>query len=157
MSIPSDYFKLIDFRARSLVCGTRVNEQTGKSEPNTGHLAHDFAKHLLCQRAVREGWLRELTGHLVMAVKAKLKANQDIGDVGHLMPDAEWIRATAENAAKANAAAEWRKEVIAEHGIMDNFLQKTARGFVAKSQPNASVPVRRVLTETSRRMSAEHE
>lgn len=157
MSLPPDYFKLIDFRARSIVCGTRINERTGKVEPRSGGLSEDFAKHLLSQRAEREGWQKELTRHLVMAVKARLMANQDIGDVGVLMPDADWIRCASETAAKAKAAAEWRKQIVEEHGSMDNFLQKTARGYIARSQPNSFTLVRRVLTETSRRMSADHE
>lgn len=155
--LPPDFLKLTAFRARSFVCGTRVHGRSGKLEPNFDSFAAEHLRHPLVQRSVREGWDRDLRAHLIFAVRKAMLQELPHDDIGRFMPDAEWIRAAANNARRYAEASAWQKQMAEEHGSFDNFLQKTARGYVARSQPNAGSSVRRVLTETSRRMTADQD
>ena len=130
---PDDYLKTVDFRARCFVNGTVKNPKTGKDEPHSGHWSRSFRGHPWVEQSISEGWGRDLRQHVIAAVKRRIMSGQSFGAVEELMPDAKWVESVRRHAAAYAEAAKWREQVIAEHGSVDAYLQKSAKGNNAKA------------------------
>ena len=129
---PDDYLKTVDFRARCFVNGTVKNPKTGKDEPRSGHWSSTFRGHPWVEASIKEGWDRDLSQHVIMAVKRRILQDKPFHVLEELMPDAKWVQRVRYHAARYKAAEEWRAKVIAEHGSVDAYLREAKLSHNAK-------------------------
>jgi hypothetical protein len=126
---------LVDFNARCLVNGTRKHERSGRFEPISGEWSSRFAGHPWVQASEKEGWGRELRAAVIAEVKRRMLSDEPFDQIEVLMPSKIWIENARKRAVVEAEAAEWRARIIAEHGSVDAFLMKTAKGNNANSGP----------------------
>lgn len=99
---------LADFKARCFVNGVHRHSKSGKVEPIGGQFAERFLSHPWVRDSIKEGWDRELRGHLIQAVKIRIMRGEQIGGIEGLMPDQKWISDAKRQAEIFRKAAEWR-------------------------------------------------
>src|SRR5690606_8557197 len=124
---PDDYLKTVDFRARCFVNGTVKNPKTGKDEPRSGHWSSTCRGHPWVEASIKEGWDRDLSQHVIMAVKRRILQDKPFHVIEELMPDPKWIESVRYHAERYRKAAEWRAKVIAEHGSLEAYLQNASK------------------------------
>lgn len=117
--------ELADHRARCFVNGVRKHSVSGKFEPATAEFHNRFLSHPWVRDSIKEGWDRELRGHLILTCRRLLMSGDSLHDVESLMPSKSWVDYERVNAKRYRAAAEWRAKQgapsIDPQGLMRRF------------------------------------
>lgn len=145
MSVSHDPIEQVDYRARLFVNGLvdetdASGERTGKKIIHTAHWAPAWRDHPIVRQAEREGWGRELRSHCVMAVSRAMFAGRPHHQIEEMMPDANWIKHTRQNAERYELARAWRDEMVAKHGSMEAFYGRHSK-HMSQARPLGSAVV----------------
>lgn len=103
-----DLVALAEWKARCMISPVKFHEKLNRNEPVDFEFSTRFRGHPWVETSIREGWDKELRGHLRYAIKRRILDGKPFHIIEDLMPDKKWIEAARSDAQRYALAAEWR-------------------------------------------------
>jgi hypothetical protein len=172
--VTKGYMDDLDYWVRIFVNGATKDKQ-GHTIPASGEWSDRFLSHPWVRDSVKEGWARDLRGHVIQRVKrlhmqrdAARKAydvsirsvRDSVPSIEDLMPDKDWMERRREDASREAQAKEWRNGVVEQYGSLEAYLQRHKPSAGRWQKPTGAkslADVVKSLTPRSRAMAGEGE